>query len=221
MSCPLPENVRHASHFATAVNRRAAAPSRAANGCALAAWRWADYPFRRCSGRERSGLRFRTVRRGARVRQGEVGHRHVSRGGPPQHDTWDPKPEAQAEIRGGFGTIATKTPGLSVGELMPGRPADRPDRRAAGDGDGRQCPLIERLPDDDGHAPRAAQRRKRDAQAAEPRSELGLDSQVLRQNAKARSRRPSRFRTGLRIPGNSCGRDRSAAFSGRSTIRGC
>src|SRR5579863_3815537 len=40
-------------------------------------------------------------------------------GGPPQHETWDPKPEAPAEIRGGFGTIATRTPGLLVGELMP------------------------------------------------------------------------------------------------------
>lgn len=40
-------------------------------------------------------------------------------GGPPQHETWDPKPGAPAEIRGQFGTIATRTPGLSVGELMP------------------------------------------------------------------------------------------------------
>jgi hypothetical protein len=40
-------------------------------------------------------------------------------GGPPQHETWDPKPEAPAEIRGGFGAIASRTPGLSVGELMP------------------------------------------------------------------------------------------------------
>ncbi|HTI50292.1 MAG TPA: DUF1501 domain-containing protein [Planctomycetaceae bacterium] len=40
-------------------------------------------------------------------------------GGPPQHETWDPKPDAPAEVRGGFGTIATATPGLSVGELMP------------------------------------------------------------------------------------------------------
>lgn len=40
-------------------------------------------------------------------------------GGPPQHETWDPKPSAPAEIRGGFGTIATRTPGLSVGELFP------------------------------------------------------------------------------------------------------
>ncbi|MBI3866668.1 MAG: DUF1501 domain-containing protein [Planctomycetia bacterium] len=40
-------------------------------------------------------------------------------GGPPQHETWDPKPEAPTEIRGGFGTIASETPGLAVGELMP------------------------------------------------------------------------------------------------------
>ncbi|MFO0876049.1 MAG: DUF1501 domain-containing protein [Gemmataceae bacterium] len=40
-------------------------------------------------------------------------------GGPPQHETWDPKPLAPAEIRGQFGTIATRTPGLRVGELMP------------------------------------------------------------------------------------------------------
>jgi hypothetical protein len=40
-------------------------------------------------------------------------------GGPPQHETWDPKPQAPAEVRGEFGTIASKTPGLLVGELMP------------------------------------------------------------------------------------------------------
>lgn len=40
-------------------------------------------------------------------------------GGPPQHETWDPKPDAPAEIRGDFGCISTATPGLQVGELMP------------------------------------------------------------------------------------------------------
>lgn len=40
-------------------------------------------------------------------------------GGPPQHETWDPKPDAPAEIRGAFGRIATRTPGLFIGELMP------------------------------------------------------------------------------------------------------
>ena len=40
-------------------------------------------------------------------------------GGPPQHETWDPKPKAPPEIRGDLGTIATATPGLQIGELMP------------------------------------------------------------------------------------------------------
>lgn len=40
-------------------------------------------------------------------------------GGPPQHETWDPKPQAPTEIRGDFGTIATATPGYHIGELMP------------------------------------------------------------------------------------------------------
>jgi len=40
-------------------------------------------------------------------------------GGPPQHETWDPKPDAPAEIRGEFQPIASSVPGLRVGELMP------------------------------------------------------------------------------------------------------
>jgi hypothetical protein len=40
-------------------------------------------------------------------------------GGPPQHESWDPKPNAPAAIRGPFNPIATKTPGMSIGELMP------------------------------------------------------------------------------------------------------
>lgn len=40
-------------------------------------------------------------------------------GGIPQHETWDPKPEAPQEIRGEFAAIPTRTPGLLVGELMP------------------------------------------------------------------------------------------------------
>ncbi|MEQ8788371.1 MAG: DUF1501 domain-containing protein [Pirellulaceae bacterium] len=40
-------------------------------------------------------------------------------GGVPHHETWDPKPDAPAEVRGAFGAIATKTPGMFVGELMP------------------------------------------------------------------------------------------------------
>jgi hypothetical protein len=40
-------------------------------------------------------------------------------GGPPQHSTWDPKPEAPAEVRGEIGPLATKVPGIQFGELMP------------------------------------------------------------------------------------------------------
>jgi hypothetical protein len=40
-------------------------------------------------------------------------------GGIPHHETWDPKPDAPVEVRGPFGVIPTRTPGLLVGELMP------------------------------------------------------------------------------------------------------
>jgi hypothetical protein len=36
-------------------------------------------------------------------------------GGPSQLDTWDPKPAAPTEVRGPFGSIATKVPGVRVG----------------------------------------------------------------------------------------------------------
>ena len=40
-------------------------------------------------------------------------------GGPPQHSTWDPKPDAPAEVRGEFKPIPTVVPGVSISELMP------------------------------------------------------------------------------------------------------
>jgi uncharacterized protein (DUF1501 family) len=40
-------------------------------------------------------------------------------GGPPQHETWDPKPDAPTEVRGDLKPIRSATPGLLVGELMP------------------------------------------------------------------------------------------------------
>ncbi|MFT5470464.1 MAG: hypothetical protein ACI8UO_005592, partial [Verrucomicrobiales bacterium] len=40
-------------------------------------------------------------------------------GGPPQHDTFDPKPEAPREIRGALGSIPTSVPGVHFGELLP------------------------------------------------------------------------------------------------------
>ncbi len=40
-------------------------------------------------------------------------------GGMAQHESFDPKPDAPAEIRGEFGTTATKTPGLRITEHLP------------------------------------------------------------------------------------------------------
>jgi uncharacterized protein (DUF1501 family) len=50
--------------------------------------------------------------------------------GAPSHlDTFDPKPNAAAEVRGPFATIATKTPGIRFTELFP-KTAARTDRFA-------------------------------------------------------------------------------------------
>src|SRR5262245_2102026 len=40
-------------------------------------------------------------------------------GGPSQHDTYDPKPDAPSEIRGEFSTIPSSLPGLRVTEHLP------------------------------------------------------------------------------------------------------
>src|SRR5262249_37202081 len=48
-------------------------------------------------------------------------------GGLSQLDSWDPKPDAPAELRGPYKPIPTAVPGFRVGELMPqlARRADR------------------------------------------------------------------------------------------------
>lgn len=50
-------------------------------------------------------------------------------GGPSQHDTFDPKPDAPAEVRGDFGTIATAIAGVRFCEHLP-KLAARTDRFA-------------------------------------------------------------------------------------------
>src|SRR3954468_14072397 len=40
-------------------------------------------------------------------------------GGPPQHETYDPKPDAPVEFRGPLKPIATKVPGIQISELLP------------------------------------------------------------------------------------------------------
>jgi hypothetical protein len=41
------------------------------------------------------------------------------RGGPSQHDQWDPKPDQPVEIRGEFAPISTKVSGIQISELQP------------------------------------------------------------------------------------------------------
>lgn len=40
-------------------------------------------------------------------------------GGPPQHSTWDPKPDAPKEVRGEFAPTSTNVPGIQYCELLP------------------------------------------------------------------------------------------------------
>jgi uncharacterized protein (DUF1501 family) len=40
-------------------------------------------------------------------------------GGPPQHETYDPKPDAPAEFRGPLKPIATNVPGIQIAEVLP------------------------------------------------------------------------------------------------------
>ena len=40
-------------------------------------------------------------------------------GGPSHHEMWDPKPNAPSKIRGSYRPIATASPGMSIGELLP------------------------------------------------------------------------------------------------------
>src|ERR1700722_5146373 len=41
------------------------------------------------------------------------------RGGPSQHDMWDPKPDAPEDFRGEFKSIATNVAGVRLSELLP------------------------------------------------------------------------------------------------------
>jgi hypothetical protein len=76
-----------------------------------------------------AGLNLDDLARAAGTAHSHVGNASFGRarscivlflmGGPTQHSTWDPKPDAPAEVRGEFTPIATTVPGLSVSELMP------------------------------------------------------------------------------------------------------
>jgi hypothetical protein len=61
----------------------------------------------------------------AETRAGTTSQRHKGviniflGGGPPHQDMWDIKTEAPSEIRGEFKPIATKVPGIQIGEVFP------------------------------------------------------------------------------------------------------
>jgi hypothetical protein len=71
------------------------------------------------AGSELGTLRAAESRLGGRVRpQRSVIFVFLS-GGLAQHDSFDPKPEAPAQIRGEFSPIATRTPGIQICEHLP------------------------------------------------------------------------------------------------------
>src|SRR5688572_25122913 len=40
-------------------------------------------------------------------------------GGPPQHELWDPKPDAPSDVAGAFKPIPTNVDGIRIGEHLP------------------------------------------------------------------------------------------------------
>jgi hypothetical protein len=65
-------------------------------------------------------LRGEEGRRGGRARRGETSCIFIFlEGGPSQLETFDPKPNATADVRGPFGPTATTVPGLQICELLP------------------------------------------------------------------------------------------------------
>ena len=98
-----------------------------------------DYPYRLCDGIRRReflrvgglgmlGLSLPSLLQ-ARATASATADRSFGRaknviflylaGGPPQHETFDPKPAAPVEIRGEFAPIQTNVPGIQFGELLP------------------------------------------------------------------------------------------------------
>jgi uncharacterized protein (DUF1501 family) len=71
-----------------------------------------------------AGLAGLTAADSLRLRAGEASERKAVilfwlSGGPSQIDTWDPKPDAPAEIRGPYRAIGTRVPGIHVCEHLP------------------------------------------------------------------------------------------------------
>jgi hypothetical protein len=61
----------------------------------------------------------RAAERGATVKRQNSVIILWMRGGPAQHETWDPKPDAPSEYRGEFSHIPTNVPGIIINEFLP------------------------------------------------------------------------------------------------------
>ena len=121
-----------------------------------------------------------------RSQAGHGSHRHKAviniflGGGPPHQDMWDIKTEAPAEIRGEFKPIATKVPGIQIGEVFPQIaarmdkcvPSSAPSSAPRGGHDAFQCMTgwPAQIAAADG---RPAEHRRRRRQAAGPGRSVG------------------------------------------------
>src|SRR5262245_22916912 len=82
--------------------------------------------FLRLGGLGSLGLALPSLLRGATERVEGTGFGRAKRclmlfltGGPPQMDTWDPKPGAPVDVRGELRPISTVVPGIQFSELFP------------------------------------------------------------------------------------------------------
>jgi len=62
---------------------------------------------------------FRLEAQGAPIHQDRSVIILWMRGGPSQHETWDPKPLAPSDYRGAFGATSTNVPGIQIVDLLP------------------------------------------------------------------------------------------------------
>ena len=141
-------------------------------------------------------------------------------GGPSQHSTWDPKPDAPAEVRGDFRPIATTVPGLSVSELFP-HTAMVADKlcilRAMSTGDNAHSSSGYYMLTGRPHQPMNFENANPGAPNDAP--SLGASCAGLTRST-AGCRVPSRSRTGSSIPTAASGRARTRDFWGERRTPG-
>jgi hypothetical protein len=81
--------------------------------------RYSRRDFLRVGGASLGGVSLPQILAASRARSEVSCLIYFHTGGLCQHDSFDPKPEAPREVRGGFGTIPTSVPGVRFSELLP------------------------------------------------------------------------------------------------------